>query len=69
MLGITLVFTVSLASGVMTAPLAKRVDIMFCAPTSKAMTKTMKIKVLKKPLRSPPKISTPPATTIPIIES
>ena len=29
---------------------------MFCAPTSRAMTRTMKINVRKKPLRSPPKI-------------
>nr|GEU28173.1 hypothetical protein [Tanacetum cinerariifolium] len=51
------------------APRPKKVLITFCAPTSSAITSTRKIRVRKKPLRSPPKISTPPAMTMPMIES
>jgi hypothetical protein len=35
------------------------------APTSIEATSTMRSRVRTKPLRSPPKIRTPPATTMP----
>ena len=51
------------------APRPKKLLIMFCAPTRKASTSTMKIRVRKNPLKSPPITNAPPATTMPIIES